>query len=144
MQRRYKRKKRGGSKRIVILIALAMGVLALALAWVWKSNQVKEYYATMKRRETERNDIIAENMHLRAKLLDLKSLSSINKVVTKRFGLTQNVSQRIFISDPVKQDRRPNTLDLVGDLKDVPDWIDNAVFNAGRIRAESEKRKEGQ
>lgn len=139
MQRGYKRKRRKSSRRIVVLIALAMGILALALVWVWKSNQVKDYYAEVKRLATERQDFIAENMRIRASLLDLKSLSAINKVVTQRFGLTQNVSQRIFISDPVAPEKKQSRPDFVGDMKDAPDWLDNAIFGSGRIRAESEK-----
>ncbi len=139
MQRGYKRKRRSGSARGAKLFAVAMGILALALLWVWKSNQVKENYAQMKRLETERANLIAENTRLKANLQDLKSISAINRVVTRKFGLTQNVSQRIFLLDPVNSDEKPGKLELVGDTKDLPDWIDNAVFGSGRVRAESEK-----
>jgi hypothetical protein len=139
MQRGYKRKRRRSSRRAFTLFAAALIIMSLALLWVWKSNQVKDYYAKMKLLETERTNLIAENMRLQASLQDLKSLSAINKVVTSRFGLTQNVSQRIFLSDPVAKNREPSKLELVGDEKDLPDWIDNAVFGSGRVRAESEK-----
>jgi hypothetical protein len=114
----------------------------LALVWVWKSNQVKDYYAKMRRLEIEKKDLISENMRLRANLLDLKSLSQISKVVTEQYGLTQNVSQRIFISDPVTPEKKQSKLEFVGDMKDVPDWLDNAISGSGRVRAESKKGTE--
>jgi hypothetical protein len=121
------------------LIAAAMTILALSLLWVWKSNQVKDYYAGMKRLETVRENLITENTRLYVNLQDLKSLSAVDKVVREKFGLTQNVAQRLLLTDPVTKNRQPNRLELVGDSKDLPDWIDNAVFGSGRVRAESEK-----
>jgi hypothetical protein len=116
-----------------------MGILMLALVWVWKSNQVKDYYAKMRRLEIEKKDIISENMRLRGSLMDLKSLSQISKVVTQEYGLTQNVSERIFVMDPVTPEKKQSKLAFAGDMKDVPDWLDNAISGSGRVRAESEK-----
>ncbi len=38
--------------------------MTLAIAWVWKSNQVKEYYSRMKRLETDKTNMIAENTQI--------------------------------------------------------------------------------
>ena len=113
-------------------------VLGLALAWVWKSNQVKDHYKLVKKLETQRADLISENMRLRAELTDLKSLSQINSVVTKRFGLTQNVSERIFLTDPVTPVKNRSKTEFAGDI-DMPDWLETAVTGSGRVRAEPAK-----
>jgi hypothetical protein len=137
MQRGYKRKRRG-SRRAFKLIAVALSILMLALVWVWKSNQVKDFYARMKKVETERKDLVAENMRLRGTLLDLKSLSAMGKFA-REFGLTQNVSRRIFLSDPVQQEKKPGKFDFANETEVVPDWLDNAISGSGRVRAESDK-----
>jgi len=140
MQRGYKRKRRGGSRRTLTLIAVALSILMLALIWVWKSNQVKDYYAKMKKCETEKNDLIAENMRLRAGLLDLKSLAKVGKIAREN-GLTQNVARHIFLSDPVRPEKKPSKLDFASDTEVVPDWLDNAISGSGRVRAETENQK---
>ena len=140
MQRGYKRKRRGRSRRAIKFIAVAMGVLVLALSWVWKSNQVKDYYARMRKFETEKKDLIAENMRLRGGLMDLKSLSEVGKVA-RQFGLTQNVARRIFLSDPVKREKTPGKFGFASDNEVVPDWLDNAISGSGRVRAETENQK---
>jgi hypothetical protein len=140
MQRGYKRKRRKSSRLAPKLIAIALGVLMLALVWVWKSNQVKEYYSGVKRLETQRKDLMAENMRIRANLLDLKSISEISKVMAD-YGLTQNVSQRIFLSDPVAPEKKPSKLEFVDDMNNVSDLLDNAISGSGRVRAEQENQK---
>ncbi len=113
-------------------------VLVLALAWVWKSNMVKENYAAMKRLETEKANLIAENMRLRAALMDSKSLSEIGKIVSAEYGLTQNVSERIFLSDPVKRDKKESKIQFASD-RSIPDWLETAVMGTDRVNAESLK-----
>ena len=117
---------------VTLIPAVALG---LALSWVWKSNQVKDYYKRLKKLETERVDLISENMRFRAALVDLKSLSRIHAVVTREFGLTQNVSERIFLADPVKPEKRQSKIDFAGEME-MPDWLETAVIGSGRIRAE--------
>lgn len=111
---------------------------------VWKSNQVKDYYARMRRLEIERGNYIAENARLHANLLELKSIASIHKVVTEQFGLTQNVSQRIFLTDPVAAKKKQDKSYLVVKDNGIPEWIDNSVFGSGRVRAESDQEIPGQ
>jgi hypothetical protein len=134
MPRGYRKKKRNIG-RIFALAIIPASALLLALSWVWKSNQVKDYYKELKELETERTNLISENMRLRANLMDLKSLSNINAVVTERFGLTQSVSQRIFLADPVEPRKSENKSGFAGDIE-IPDWLENAVIGSGRIRAE--------
>jgi hypothetical protein len=137
---------RGSRKKKKPRLLLVLGpvpilALGLALAWVWKSNQVKDYYIELKTLETERTDLISENMRLRAELMDFKSLSRINAVVTKEFGLTQNVFEKIFLADPVTPEKKQNKLGFAGEME-IPDWLETAVVGSGRVRADSPKDPE--
>jgi hypothetical protein len=132
---RGSRKKKRNVRRIVVIALIPIIPLGLALTWVWKSNQIKDHYKHLKKLETERANLISENMRLRTELTDLKSLSRVNAVVTREFGLTQNVSERIFLADPVKREKKPGKLEFAGDMV-VPDWLETAVVGSGRILAE--------
>jgi hypothetical protein len=138
MPRGYKRKNRKNPKRLIAISIIPLMILGLALLWVWKSNMVKEYSAAAKKLETDRANLVAENMRIRADLLDIKSISQINSVVTKEYGLTQNVSQRIFISDPVPPEKEASKVNFAGN-DDIPDWLETAVMGSGSVRAESNK-----
>jgi hypothetical protein len=118
-------------------------VMSLSIAWVWKSNQVKEYYAQMKRLETDKTNMITENMQIRASLMDLKSISHVDEIVTRDFGLTQNVSQRRFLQDPVIKDKIESKLAFASEDK-IPDWLEDAVVGSGRVRAETQKKNDKQ
>jgi hypothetical protein len=118
-------------------------VMSLCIAWVWKSNQVKEYYAQMKRLETDKTNMITENMQIRASLMDLKSITRIGEIVTKDFGLTQNVSHRQFLQDPVIKDKIESKLVFASEDK-IPDWLEDAVVGSGRVRAETQKKNDKQ
>jgi hypothetical protein len=139
MPRGYRRKRRSNYKRIAALTCIPLFFLALALAWVWKADQVKESYSIMKGLETEKTNLISENMRLRADLLDLKSLSRVSAIATARFGLTQNVSSRIFINDPVAPERKDRA--KFAAAVEAPGWLDDAVIGSGRVRAEPGKKK---
>jgi hypothetical protein len=119
-------------------VSVPIFVLILSLAWIWKSNQVKENYAAMKKLETQKTNLIAENLRLRAGLMDLKSLSEINKVVTTLFGLTQNVSARLFLSDPVDPEKKYDKINFAVE-KDIPDWLETAVTGSDHVKAETPK-----
>jgi hypothetical protein len=126
-----------------LIASVVVMVMALSIAWVWKSNQVKEYYSMMKRLETDKTNMIAENTQLRAALMDMKSITRINEIVTKDFGLTQNVSQRMFLSDPVSREKVESKLNFAVET-DIPDWLENAVVGSGRVRAETRKNNDKQ
>src|SRR5512140_2269152 len=118
MRRGYRRHKRGTIRRILALVSIPMVVLALALLWIWKSNEVKARYATMKKLEAERVGMIAENARLKGQLMDLKSISAVGKIVTEQFGLTQNVARRIIITDPVPVEKIENKLSFASTKPD--------------------------
>ncbi len=132
---RGSRKKKGNLRRIIVIALIPIVPLGLALTWVWKSNQIKDHYRRLKKLEIERANLISENMRVRTELTDLKSLTHINAVVTREFGLTQNVSERIFLADPVKRENKPSKHEFAGDLN-VPNWLETAVVGSGGIRAE--------
>ena len=117
--------------------------MALAIAWVWKSNQVKEYYAKVKRLETDKTNMITENTQLHAALMDLKSLSRIDEIATKNFGLTLDVSERHFLADPVSKDKFDNKLIFASEDK-IPEWLEEAIVGSGRVRAETQKKNDKQ
>jgi len=138
MPRGYKRRNRRNYRRLFTIVSVPIFVLILSLAWIWKSNQVKENYAAMKKLETQKTNLIAENLRLRAGLMDLKSLSEINKVVTTLFGLTQNVSARLFLSDPVDPEKKYDKINFAVE-KDIPDWLETAVTGSDHVKAETPK-----
>jgi hypothetical protein len=126
-----------------MIASIVVIVMTLSIAWVWKSNQVKEYYAQMKRLETDKTNMITENMQIRASLMDLKSISRIDEIVTSDFGLTQDVSRRRFLPDPVTKDKIESKLAFASEDK-IPDWLEDAVVGSGRVRAETQKKNDKQ
>ncbi len=110
----------------------------LSLTWIWKADKVKEYYSTMKDFEAREKTLMTENAHLKGELTELKSLTNVNNVVTKRFGLTQNVSSRVFLQDPIKPAGRMSKYHLV-DMQEITDWLERAVFKSGHVTAEEQK-----
>lgn len=121
------------------LSLIPLFILGVALGLIWKSNAVKDRYAAMKRLDTRRLDLIAENSRLRAQLLDLKSLSAINKVVTEQYGLTQNVSERVLLRDPVTAVRDKERTNFAAAKPDIYDWLEGAVINSGKVLADPPK-----
>jgi len=137
MRKGYRRRRpktgRGGLLGIIPIL-----VLLLSLAWIWKADKVKEYYSTMKNLEDREKSLATENSRLKGELTELKSLTNVNKVVTKRFGLTQNVSSRVFLQDPIKPAGRVSRFHLV-DMQEITDWLERAVFKSGHVTAEEQK-----
>jgi hypothetical protein len=137
MRKGYRRNRpqsrRGGFFGVILFL-----VLLLSLAWIWKADKVKEYYSTMKNLEDIKKSSITENSHLKSSLTELKSLTSVNKVITERFGLTQNVSARVFLQDPVRSAGHTGKFHLV-DMQEVTDWLERAVFKSGHVTAEEQQ-----
>ena len=119
--------------------AVPLLILALALLWIWKSNEVKACYSTKKKLEAEKAVIIAENARLKGQLMDLKSISAIDKIVTEQFGLTQNVARRIIITDPVPIEKVDNKLNFASNKPDLTDWLEDIVANSSKVMADSPK-----
>lgn len=139
MRKEYRRRKRGTIRRVVVGSSVPLLILALALLWIWKSNEVKAYYSTKKALEAEEAGMIAENARLRGQLMDLKSISAIDKIVTEQFGLTQNVARRIIITDPVPTEKIDNKLNFAGNRPDFTDWLEDIVVNSSKVMADSPK-----
>ncbi len=139
MRKGYRRKQpktgRGGLLGIIPIL-----VLLLSLAWIWKADKVKEHYSTMKNFEVRKKTLRTENSRLKGELAELKSLTNVNSIVTKRFGLTQNVSSRVFFHDPIKPTGRMSKFHLV-DMPEITDWLERAVFKSGYITAEEQKNE---
>ena len=114
--------------------------LTLALAWIWKANKVKEYYSDMKTLEETKNSLLFENSRSRTELAELKSLMAVDKAVTHRLNLTQKVSARIFLEDPVKSVRAGKKYDFV-DMDDVTDWLEGEVIRSGKVTAKEREDK---
>jgi hypothetical protein len=117
------------------MAALVMGLL---LSWVWKSNQVTDYSQRLKKLETRRDDLKSENTRLSAELADLKSLSRIHVVVTREYGLTQNVAQRIFLADPVTPKKKHGRLEFASETG-ILDWLETTMAGSNVTRADSPK-----
>jgi hypothetical protein len=92
----------------------------------------------MRKLQSAKTDLMVENSKIKAELDDLKSLSNIDKIATAQFGLTQNVSQRITLPDPVLSQPANSRSGFV--LKeDIPDWLEQTVTGSGKVRAEPPK-----
>lgn len=123
---------------------IPLAALLLSLIWVWKADMVKEYYSRMKNLEEKKNVLQRENARLSGELSDLKSLTRVDRVVTERFGLTQNVDDRKTIVDPVKS-RSVSERFLLVDTEGITDWLESAVFQSNSISAkEREAKTEGE
>ncbi len=94
---------------------------------------VKARYSRMKDLERIKSDLISENSRIGADLMEFKSLSSIDRAVGKRFGLTQNIPRRQIFDDPVKPGRFDRKSFV--DMDQVVDWMERAVFRSGQINA---------
>jgi hypothetical protein len=92
----------------------------------------------MKNLETQKKILISENSRLKGQLTEMKSLTNVNKIVADRFGLTQDVSSRVFIRDPIKPSGHISKFHLV-DMEEITDWLERAVFKSGHITAEEQQ-----
>jgi hypothetical protein len=137
MRKSYRRR-RPEKRRGRFLGIIPIMVLLLSLAWIWKADKVKEHYSTMKNLEVRKKALTTDNSRLKGELTELKSLTNVNNIVTKRYGLTQNVSSRVFLRDPVKPAARMSKFHLV-DMQEITDWLERAVFKSGHITAEERK-----
>jgi len=100
MPRKSKRNNKPKDKSGFKIGFVALIFLFICLASIWKSNAVKDYYGEMKSLEQTRDELIKSNTHLKVQLTDAKSLGNINKAASK-LGLTYNVSDRLYLKDPV-------------------------------------------
>ncbi|MEE9553774.1 MAG: hypothetical protein V3W18_05700 [candidate division Zixibacteria bacterium] len=132
MPRRSRKTMKSGRGRLILLIPTL--VLLLSLAWIWKANKVKDYYSEMKKLEKDKKALDYDNSRLKTGLAELKSLMVVDKTVSRRLGLTQKVSGRIFLEDPVKSSGAETKFDFV-DMDDVTDWLEGEVLRSGKVNA---------
>jgi hypothetical protein len=140
MRKKYKRKtKKNRGMPGLKPGAIVTLIFALSLLMIWKSNMVKDYYSNIKSLEKSRDEIIAENSELKAELMDLKSITRVGNIV-KRYGLTQNVSERLTIKIPMTGDAK-DSRKLFVDMDMFADWLEEAVFRSGQINAREQGDK---
>jgi hypothetical protein len=100
---------------------------------IWKSNKVKDYYSTTKKLEKFKGELISEISEYKAELMDLKSITRVGEVV-KKYGLTQNVSERLKIEIPAIEDKKHDRMSFVN-MDIFAEWLEEAVFRSGKINA---------
>jgi hypothetical protein len=139
MPKRYKRKlRKGGTPGLKPGLIITL-IFALGLLMIWKSNRVKDYYSEIKNLEKTRDKLISENSEFNAELMDLKSITRVGAIV-KKYGLTQNVSQRLTIKIPMVKGVKGSRKFFV-DMDMFADWLEEAVFRSGKINAQDRGEK---
>jgi len=116
-----------------------ISIFALGLLIIWKSNKVKDYYSKTKNLEKSKGELISEISEYRAELMDLKSITQVGEVV-KKYGLTQDVSERLKIEIPATEDNK-NDRKLFVNMDMFAEWLEEAVFRSGRINAQDRGEK---
>lgn len=139
MRKKSRRKQKKGGIRVFKPGLFVTFIFALGLLMIWKSNKVKDYYSEIKNLEKSRDELISENSGLKAELMDMKSITRVGTIV-KKYGLTQNVAERLTIKIPMVKDVRGNRKFFV-DMDIFADWLEEAVFRSGRINAQDNVEK---
>jgi len=136
MRKGYRRNREINIKRRALFIGVPLGVLVICLAWIWKADRVKAYSSIIRKLESQKNEITAENAIFKTDLLKLKSFGEIEKIVGVKFGLTQKVRDRVILADPVTPAVTVTKNLFAGELK-IYDWIEDAVFRSDMVTAET-------
>lgn len=114
-------------------------IFALGLLMIWKSNKVKDYYSRTRDLEKSKGELISEISEYKAELMDLKSITQVGEVV-KKYGLTQNVSERLKIEIPAIG-KNGDTRRLFVNTDIFAEWLEEAVFRSGKINARERREK---
>jgi cell division protein FtsL len=139
MPKKYKRKSKPGKALILKPGIFIVSIFALGLLMIWKSNKVKDYYSKTKDLEKYKGELISEISEYRAELMDLKSITQVGEVI-KKYGLTQNVSERLKIEIPATEDNAPDRK-LFVNMDIFAEWLEEAVFRSGKINAQDRDKK---
>lgn len=139
MRKKYRKKTKTGRAPGLKPGLIFTLIFALGLLMIWKSNRVKDYYSDIKRLEKTRDELISENSESRAVLMDLKSITRVGAIV-KKYGLTQNVSERLTIKVPKVRDVEGSRKFFVN-MDIFADWLEEAVFKSGQINAQERGKK---
>jgi cell division protein FtsL len=133
MPKKYRKGSKSGKRSILKPGIFIILVFALGLLMIWKSNKVKDYYSTTKKLEKFKGELISEISEYKAELMDLKSITRVGEVV-KKYGLTQNVSERLKIEIPAIEDKKHDRMSFVN-MDIFAEWLEEAVFRSGKINA---------
>ena len=138
MPKKYRRKSSRGKKSVLKPGLIVTFLFALGLLMIWKSYMVKDYYSKTRALEKQKGELISEMDELKARLMDLKSISRVGEEV-KRFGLTQKVSGRMTIKFRKTDDDTQNRNSFVT-MDQVADWLEDAVFKSGQVTAQEKEK----
>jgi len=139
MRKKSRKKQKKGRFGVIKPGLVVTLIFALGLLMIWKSNKVKDYYSEIKNLEKSRDELKSENSGLKAELMDLKSITRVGTIV-KKYGLTQNVAERLTIKIPMVKDVRGDRKFFV-DMDIFADWLEEAVFRSGKINAQDNLEK---
>jgi hypothetical protein len=138
MRKKNNRRRKRGSRRGRLWKVIPPAALLLSLIWVWKADMVKEYYSQMKNLEEQKKVLQRENARLSGQLSELKSLTRVDRIVTERYGLTQDVAGRMTIEDPIRR-RTAKEKFLLVDTEEITDWLERAVFQSNSVSAREQE-----
>ena len=139
MPKKYKKKSQPGKRPVLKPGILIILIFTLGLLMIWKSNKVKDYYSKTRDLEKSKGELISEISEYKAELMDLKSITQVGEVV-KKYGLTQNVSERLKIEIPAIE-KVGDTRRLFVNVDLFADWLEEAVFRSGKINARERGEK---
>ena len=139
MPKKSRKKTETGKKPVLKPGLLIISVFALGLLMIWKSNKVKDYYSKTRDLEKAKGELVSEISEYKAELMDLKSITQVGEVV-KKYGLTQNVSERLKIEIPANE-RNGDTRRLFVNVDLFAEWLEEAVFRSGKINARERGEK---
>ena len=140
MPRKSKRSRKTKDRSGVKIGFIALIFLFVCLASIWKSNAVKDLYGDMKTLEKTRDELIKSNTHLKVQLTEAKSLDNINKAASK-LGLTHNVSDRLYIVDPVDGGSDINPQQFVSSGERIINNIEEIVLRSGTAYGQGNGKK---
>ncbi|UCC80332.1 MAG: hypothetical protein JSW64_02940 [Candidatus Zixiibacteriota bacterium] len=134
MPKKYRNRSKSGKMPVLKPGILIILVFSLGLLMIWKSNKVKDYYSETRDLEKLKGELISEISGYRAELMDLKSITRVGEAA-KRYGLTQNVSERLKIEIPAFEKDEDNRR-LFVNADAFAEWLEDAVFRSGKINAQ--------
>ena len=89
-----------------------------------------------------KSELVKENLHLKAKLTDVKSLDKISKAAEK-IGLTYDVVDRLFIKDPISTDMNISRRDFADNNNNrILDNLEDFVLRNGPAYAGGEQKQD--
>ena len=140
MPRKSKRNSRPKNRSGFKIGFIALMFLFVCLASIWKSNAVKDYYGEMKSLEQSRDELIKGNTLLKGQLTKVKSLDNISLAASK-LGLTYNVSDRLYLKDPVDAGSNIDPKQFVSSGDRIINNIEEIVLRSGTAYGKDNGKK---